>query len=365
MGPDAVKLAYGLAVLSFALTSFALGGEMRHVVGGWRWPASGLLFLLTFGLAIAFPEMVSVVIVANVLGAAASVLLIQGACVLGERPLPQWPWVLVIAGGALNAWLGLVARDFTLRAQVVNVVAMGLYSTLAWQLFHTRVDRERRLMRVAAAFVALVVVSYLGRSVYIAVEQVPANTAYAPATLVGVHATAALAFLALTALLAVVARHRRRDRQGQGRRPTASALVADARLPSVLETLAAEAQVAGLSGRPLSVIVMVSDRHSLEVSWPQIEMAFTAFVPGWGDGGEVVGIVAEDRIAAVLPGWGKREAQQLGQLVEEWLAQRDVTLRVDTLDVDGSDSTRALLERATAIQGHPPERSQEPTTPRH
>jgi hypothetical protein len=351
MDADALRLVYGISVLTFALTTLSLGRALRHLPGWWRWPLAGALFLATFALTAAFPTVVAGVVAGNVCGAAASVLLIQAFSALGDRRVLQWPWGLAIVGGALNAWFGLVAQDFTVRAEVVNAVSIALFSTLAWEAFHTRVASERRPMRAAAIIFGFVVASYFWRAIDVAINPQPTATGYSVATLVFVLITATVAFFAMSVVLAIVIRQRESVRRRAVQEAEAAAREAEltgswAGLegvlaePDIAASLEAEIQVATLSGRPLTVL-MVHPRGpaSADARRRAVE-AVNAMTASHGCSVQAAGEYAEGSLLFVVPGVPAEEAVACCDRLERELAGEGtgMAVAVETFSLGGNSS---------------------------
>jgi hypothetical protein len=362
MDADALRLVYGISVLTFALTTLSLGRALRHLTGWWRWPAAGGLFLVTFVFSAAFPTVVAGVVAGNVCGAAASVLLIQAFSALGERRVPQWPWGLAIVGSALNAWFGLVAQDFTVRAEVVNAVSIVLFSTLAWETFHTRVASERRPMRAAAIIFGFVVASYVWRAIDVAINPQPTATGFSVATLVFVLITATAAFFAMSVVLALVIRRREAARRRAAREAEAAAREAEltgswAGLegvlaePDIAASLEAEIQVATLSGRPLTVLLVHPRGMASADAGRRAVEAVNAMTVSRGCSVQAAGEYAEGSLLFVIPGVPADEAAACCEHLERELADdgTGMAVAVETFNAGSSSSDfRTSIEAAQA-----------------
>lgn len=361
MDADALRLAYGISVLTFALTTLSLGRALRHLTGWWRWPLAGALFLATFAFTAAFPTVVAGVVAGNVCGAAASVLLIQAFSALGERRVPQWPWGLAIVGSALNAWFGLVAQDFTVRAEVVNAVSIVLFSTLAWETFHTRVASERRPMRAAAIIFGFVVASYVWRAIDVAINPQPTATGFSVATLVFVLITATVAFFAMSVVLALVIRRREaarrraageapadaREREIRGSWAGVAGVLAE---PDIAVSLEAEIQVATLSGRPLTVLLFHAPGPATDAERLQMVDSVARVISAHGCSVQAAGEYPEGSLLFVVPGVPAVQAAQCRDRIVSELTTRREGAVADVVTFATGDAPAEFFESVRAAQ---------------
>lgn len=360
MDADALRLLYGISVLTFALTTLSLGRALRHVPGWWRWPTAGLLFMVTFALSAAFPTVVAGVVAGNICGAAASVLLIQSFSALGERRVPQWPWGLAIVGSALNVWFGLVAQDFTVRAEVVNAVSIVLFGTLAWEAYHTRVASEQRPMRAAAVIFGFVVASYGWRAIDVAINPQPTATGYSVATLVFVLITASAAFFAMSVVLAIVIRRRESVRRRAEMEALAAAREITSRgswagiqgvmsTPDIAASLDAEIQVATLSGRPLTALLVHPRGPTSEAARHRVVEAVNAATASSGYSVQAAGEYAEGFLLFLLPGVAPDQAAACCHQLERALTDDGPRMVIATETFISGGNSSDFLHRLRAV----------------